>query len=454
MSIVGGFFNAKNVNGLYDRVYNAEDFAAYFANFISSGVFAQPSNQMKVVPGGGLSVDVSVGKGYIKGYWVDVPQTHHLTVSPNMAGQTEQIKVVCKIDFGNRVPVLEVQENVESLLPENDYELVLATFSLQVGESEITAAMITDRRPDDAYCGFVTGLVDQIDFTELMSQQKAQFNEWFDAMKGQLSEDAAGNLQIQIDALSEAMPEDLSDLTNKGSDGKYNDIYIKRGYRQGTSSRPSNYGPDKLYRCDSSEAGVAPSCSSRYRSLSTGGNTSRDGCGWEYDWRLFWNEEIRYRDLETNYEYYLTNSDYLMPTLIFLSFHVEGKTNFKNLGESLHCIPMGCIASSLEKWPDDASAGDKIQDNRYYSVRGFIASHNSPYAKVCDYDVVFHFVRRRESYAGGDIIEIIYYIVFDRISVTWASGYSSNTDTLNMEIFCVGAGVYDKDVMNRDPIES
>lgn len=199
MSIVGGFFNAKNVNGLYDRVYNAEDFAAYFANFIRSGVFAQPSNQMKVVPGGGLSVDVSVGKGYIKGYWVDVPQTHHLTVSPNMTGQTEQIKVVCKIDFGNRVPVLEIQENVESLLPENEYELVLATFSLQVGESEITTAMITDRRPDETYCGFVTGLVDQIDFTELMSQQQAQFNEWFNDMKDQLSEDAAGNLQQQID---------------------------------------------------------------------------------------------------------------------------------------------------------------------------------------------------------------------------------------------------------------
>lgn len=242
MSIVGGFFNAKNVNGLYDRVYNAEDFAAYFANFISSGVFAQPSNQMKVVPGGGLSVDVSVGKGYIKGYWVDVPQTHHLTVSPNMTGQTEQIKVVCKIDFGNRVPVLEVQENVESLLPENDYELVLATFSLQVGESEITTAMITDRRPDETYCGFVTGLVDQIDFTELMSQQQAQFNEWFNDMKGQLSEDAAGNLQQQIDDmevnLSKTMVTGASTNVDYGKKSKGMIEPPDYGYGMGASDTP------------------------------------------------------------------------------------------------------------------------------------------------------------------------------------------------------------------------
>lgn len=203
MSIVGGFFNAKNVNGIYDRVYNAEDFAAYFANFISSGVFASPADQMKVVPGGGLSVDVSVGKGYIKGYWVNVTQTEHIVINPNMMGHEEQIKVVCKIDFDTRLPVLEVRENVDNLLPESEYELVLATFNLQVGESEITTAMIADRRPDKEYCGFVTGLVEQVDFKTLMEQEKAQFQEWFEDMKGQLSEDAAGKLQQQVDLLNQ-----------------------------------------------------------------------------------------------------------------------------------------------------------------------------------------------------------------------------------------------------------
>lgn len=203
MSITGGFFNAKNINGQYDRVYNAEDFAAYFANFISSGVFAEPSDQLKVVPGGGLSINVSVGKAYIKGYWVSVPEVEHLIINPNMTGQTENVKIVCEIDFTDRFPKIKVLEGVTSLLPDNEYQLVLATFSLQVGESEITSAMITDRRPDNNYCGFVTGLVDQINFKELMSQQQAQFEEWFEEMKGQLSEDAAGNLQQQVDLLNQ-----------------------------------------------------------------------------------------------------------------------------------------------------------------------------------------------------------------------------------------------------------
>ncbi len=38
------FFNAELVDEKYDRTYNAEDFARYFASFIGSGIFPNPTN--------------------------------------------------------------------------------------------------------------------------------------------------------------------------------------------------------------------------------------------------------------------------------------------------------------------------------------------------------------------------------------------------------------------------
>jgi hypothetical protein len=81
------------------------------------------------------------------------------------------------------------------------YEIVLAQILVSAGSTEVTARSITDTRPDSTVCGWVTGTVDSVAVDQLTAQAQAQFAEWFEHMKGQLSEDAAGNLQLQIDAL-------------------------------------------------------------------------------------------------------------------------------------------------------------------------------------------------------------------------------------------------------------
>ena len=50
-----------------DRVYKAEDFRAYFAQFIGNGVFYANSNALKVVESSGMSVNVNAGAGWIAG---------------------------------------------------------------------------------------------------------------------------------------------------------------------------------------------------------------------------------------------------------------------------------------------------------------------------------------------------------------------------------------------------
>lgn len=245
-----GFFNAMIVNGQYDRVYNAEHFADYFANFISSGVFAQPTDQLKISADEGLTVSIKAGKAYIKGYAYTLRYDSTITFEPNSGSASIICKVVVEYLPTERIAKIRVIEGADTALPDNEYQLVLCSFTLPVGASEITEAMLSDRRPDEDYCGFVVGLVKQIDFKTLMEQDKAQFNEWFEEMKGQLSEDAAGNLQNQIDNLGNIY---LS---------KENYVLNKRGV-------------------DGYVLGASGSC----RSWILGGKSSNPD--WSYDWRAY-----------------------------------------------------------------------------------------------------------------------------------------------------------------------
>lgn len=85
--------------------------------------------------------------------------------------------------------------------------MVLAEVAVAAGAVELSAEDITDKRPDNTVCGFVTGVVEQIDTTGLFSQYDAEFNSWFEGIQGILDKDTAGNLANQITAIQEQMKE-------------------------------------------------------------------------------------------------------------------------------------------------------------------------------------------------------------------------------------------------------
>ena len=86
----------------------------------------------------------------------------------------------------------------------------LCEVSVPAGAINIRQAQITDTRAISEVCGFVTGVIDQIDASDLFLQFQAQFSDfmsmnyeefetWFDYMKDQLSTDAAAHLQNELD---------------------------------------------------------------------------------------------------------------------------------------------------------------------------------------------------------------------------------------------------------------
>lgn len=223
-----GFFNAQQLSdGSYDRTYNASDFADFFASFIKSGVYADPINQLKVVQKSGLTVTVKAGKAFIDGYYYELDEDKDITFSANATSYLITNAVALTLDKTERKISIKKKEQMSIDKPINTgtiHELILCTIKLSPATSIITDSIIVDRRPDDNYCGFVAGLIEQINFGELFSQMESQFNDWFDDIKGKLSGDVATNLQNQINELPTIRSGTAEPDNSVGKDG---DIYIK-----------------------------------------------------------------------------------------------------------------------------------------------------------------------------------------------------------------------------------
>lgn len=213
MALTSAFFDAKLVGDEYDRVYSAESFAEYFASFIANGVFPNPATNLQVVANvpGNMAVRVKSGLGWINGYYCNNEGDYSLTLSPANGTLPRVDAVVLRWSRSNRSISLEVKTGVAASSPSaptlersaDNYELMLASISVVAGATSIAQANITDKRPDSTVCGWVKGVVDQIDTTDLFAQYDDAFQTWFDNLQSQLSGDVATNLQSQITALKD-----------------------------------------------------------------------------------------------------------------------------------------------------------------------------------------------------------------------------------------------------------
>ncbi|MDU6307270.1 MAG: hypothetical protein E6579_11470 [Clostridium sp.] len=192
------FFPFNSVSG--DREYDAEDFAAYFADILSSGVSANGDN-LGVTPAGGLNLSVGPGRALIKGHQYRNTATITLTVSAGAANPRID-RVVARLDVAARRPFITVVPGTPSNTPtppaltRNDdyYEIGLANIDVAASAISLSAANITDTRTDSSVCGVVRCLVEKLDVSAFMQNSQMAFNEWFAGVQGILDADTAGNL--------------------------------------------------------------------------------------------------------------------------------------------------------------------------------------------------------------------------------------------------------------------
>lgn len=224
-----GFFNSEIIGydaenmPVFDRAEDAEFFANYFRQFISNGVFPNPSTNMQVLATEGMNVKIDVGVCYINGYmgWVEPAEIFEIEESDL---QARIDRVVARLDFADRRIKLAIKKGTAQgnpVAPElqrdyDIYEIGLADIRVNANVIEITQENITDLRLNTEICGVVAVPLQHVDTTTIFNQYmdwlkrvtgeaeanlenmqiafENSFNTWFQTVQNVLDGDVAGNL--------------------------------------------------------------------------------------------------------------------------------------------------------------------------------------------------------------------------------------------------------------------
>lgn len=235
MAWSSGFFNS--VNG--DRKYNADTINNFFEGLIIDGIFESIGDKMAVQPSSGMTIQVASGKGFFNKHWVKNTAPYQITLEQSDVTLNKYAAICIRVDESVTkrtaelcVKYSEVATNpAKPSMTRNEYvkEYCLAYIYIKAGVSTITASAITDTRNDTSLCGWVTGLIKQIDintiytqFTALsqewMEREQNEFSEWFDTIQGVLDEETATML---VAALPAERVYTIETTAWKTSNGKY-----------------------------------------------------------------------------------------------------------------------------------------------------------------------------------------------------------------------------------------
>lgn len=213
MAITYGFFNAtKQSNGTYDRAYNSNQISDMFEGLVSDGVFESIGDAMVVTAKSGMTVQVGTGRASIDGRWIKNDAKMNITLAASNIALNRWSAIVIRLNMSSRT--MSIVEKVgtaatnpvkPSLTNSNTVkEKCLAYVYVKAGAGSITQVDISDVRADTSVCGWVTGVIKQVDTRQLFlqyqaayerqlatmqaweTQQKAAFDTWFSALTDQL----------------------------------------------------------------------------------------------------------------------------------------------------------------------------------------------------------------------------------------------------------------------------
>lgn len=183
MSITCGFFNSMDG----DRLYTADQMSTYFKGLIGQGVYENVGGALQVVASDDFSVDVKTGRAIIGDVlkWMENDAVYNLTITPAHVTLNRYTAVVIQCDLNGRDITITTKDGSYATNPTkpliNDVagikELCLAYIYVKAGATTITQSVIQDTRSDNSVCGWVTGLIDQVDTSTLFDQWTAAYAE-------------------------------------------------------------------------------------------------------------------------------------------------------------------------------------------------------------------------------------------------------------------------------------
>lgn len=158
-----GFFNSSDG----DRVYDAADFAAYFGNLVSNGIFYATATNLQVSPETGLSVNVAAGSAWINGYRYENTDALNMTLTTANGSNPRIDRIVVRLNMISRSIRLAVVTGTPAAAPvapaltrtSDIYELGIADVLIPTAATSVPSNNITDTRLNAGLCGTVNSLV-------------------------------------------------------------------------------------------------------------------------------------------------------------------------------------------------------------------------------------------------------------------------------------------------------
>lgn len=212
---------------IFDRAETSDLFALLFANLVSDGVLALPSNCFRVrAAGNGLNLELDPGFGMVKGHFCYNDEVDHLTIESAPQQYNRIDRVVMRCNYLERMVEILIKTGIEAANPvppelirpaAGDYfELCLANIRLTAGQKVITQSSITDTRPDSSVCGFITQLIDHLDTEVFYDQFNAFYTEFVE--KSDASYEMFQNMATQAyNGYTAAIDEYIEQLEAKGN---------------------------------------------------------------------------------------------------------------------------------------------------------------------------------------------------------------------------------------------
>lgn len=205
----------------YDRAITSAPLRKLIKNMFSDGVLPNPSTNMQVAAGTGMNVIVYPGFACCNGCMKLEESQRTLAVQASNTAYDRIDTVVLRLNDNDseRICDFYILEGTPATSPvrptltrsESVWELGLADLFIAKNSTALSNQRITDTRYETARCGIMSS-ISRFDTTTLYNQiradlenfqnvSQADFTDWFEDIKGQLSEDPAGNLQNQIGLL-------------------------------------------------------------------------------------------------------------------------------------------------------------------------------------------------------------------------------------------------------------
>lgn len=210
-------FDENNIP-VYDRAVTSAPLRKLIKKLFSDGIMPNVSTNMQVSAGTGLTVVVDRGFAICNGCLKLEEDKTQLKLDAGDTTYDRIDTVVLRLDDNDAARSCEfaIIKGIPSANPfqspvkrsESVWELGLANIRVPAGARAISNSNITDMRYKKEMCGVISALGEldsdgiyqqvQADLSEFKETEQAEFIRWFAQMKDQLSSDAAGNLQRQI----------------------------------------------------------------------------------------------------------------------------------------------------------------------------------------------------------------------------------------------------------------